>query len=169
MVEAKSWKAFLGSVLSDTNRGKLKKTSDYILNKNKLLLRKIEDLEDVRIAMKCLVEVREDFISMDKDLILLEDIYALLAKFKIDISKEEQDIIDSLRYNFSNMLQTAKQVQATICEMQEPLKDELIQGVAALKKEVEEFCRDFDIKGPMVEGISAKEASERYIQNLCGQ
>jgi dynein heavy chain len=161
MVEAKSWKTTLGLVLSNIYREKLKKISEYIINKNKPLIRTIKDLEDVRVAMKCLTEVREDFISMDKELIHTEEIYTLLATFEIEISKEEQDIVDSFRYNFTNMLRMAKEVQDKICEMQEPLKDELVSGITALKKEVEEFDKDFDIKGPMIIGISAKEASER--------
>jgi len=46
--------------------------------------------------------------------------------------------------------------------MQEPLKKELIDGVAVLKKKVTQFDIDFELNGPMVEGIVAKEASERY-------
>ena len=161
MVEAKSWKTSLGLVISNAYKEKLKKISEYIIVKNKVLIRPIKDLEDVRLAMKCLTEVRQDFIAMDKDLMQIEEIYTLMTKFKIDISKEEQDIVDSFRYNFTNMLTTAKEVQVKVCEMQEPLKAELIAGVAALKVEVAVFFKDFDIRGPMVEGIPAKEASER--------
>ncbi|OXU30794.1 hypothetical protein TSAR_013179 [Trichomalopsis sarcophagae] len=163
VVEAKSWKTILGLVLSNTYKGKLNRISEYIVNKNKILMRTIKDLEDVRLAMKCLAEIREDFIPMDKELITIEEIYTLMAKFQIKFSKEEQDIVDSFRYNFTNMLKTAKEVQANICEIQEPLKDELIGGVMALKNEVEKFDKDFDIKGPMIEGIPAKEASERVL------
>lgn len=46
--------------------------------------------------------------------------------------------------------------------MQEPLKKELVGGVAILKTKVAEFDIDFELNGPMVEGIPAKEASERY-------
>lgn len=50
--------------------------------------------------------------------------------------------------------------------MQEPLKTELIDGVAVLKKKVAQFDIDFEFSGPMVEGIPAKEASERYDVSL---
>lgn len=46
--------------------------------------------------------------------------------------------------------------------MQEPLRKELINGVVVLKEKVTQFDIDFEINGPMVEGIPAKEASERY-------
>ncbi|CAK9824517.1 Dynein axonemal heavy chain 8 [Anthophora retusa] len=163
LIEARMWKTLLGQMLSTTYKEKLKRITDYINDKNKVLARTIKDLEDVRIAMKCLGEIRDDFISLDIELILIEETYTLMGKFNIPVSKEEQDIVDSLRYNFTNMLNTAKEVQARICEMQEPLKKELTDGVALFKQAVIEFDNDFELHGPMVEGIPAKEASDRLI------
>lgn len=206
-VEASAWKKSLGVSLSNRYKQKLYKITEYIQEKNKILSRNIKDLEDVRVAMKCLGEIRNDFISLDMELILIEEAYTLMGKFNVDISKEEHDIVDGLRYNFSNMLHTvstcgfylsllssfdtlscwliisssfqvtlflptinnihlrsfyqAKGVQAVICEMQEPLRNELVEGVTILKQNVIEFDIDFEFNGPMVEGIPAKEASER--------
>lgn len=103
-VEASSWKKLLGSTLSINYKNKLMKISEYINEKNKVLLRPIKDLEDVRIAMKCLSTIRDDFITFDMELILIEETYSLMGYFNIDIMKEEQDIVDSLRFNFNNML-----------------------------------------------------------------
>lgn len=103
-VEANAWKKSLGFILSKKYKEKLKNITDYIEEKNKILSRNIKDLEDVRVAMKCLGEIRNDFITLDMELILIEETYILMGKFNIDISKEEQDIVDGLRYNFSNML-----------------------------------------------------------------
>lgn len=93
-------------MLSTTYKEKLKRITEYISDKNKILAREIKDLEDVRVAMKCLGEIREDFISLDMELILIEETYSLMGAFQIPFSKEEQDIVDSLRYNFTNMLNT---------------------------------------------------------------
>lgn len=56
--------------------------------------------------MKCLGEIRDDFISLDMELIQIEETYTLMGKFNIDISREDQDIVDGLRYNFNSMLNT---------------------------------------------------------------
>lgn len=94
----------MGIILSNKYKEKLQQITDYIFEKNKILSRRIKDLEDVRVAMKCLGEIRDDFISLDMELILIEETYTLMGKFNIDILKEDQDIVDGLRYNFSNML-----------------------------------------------------------------
>lgn len=105
-VEANAWKKSLGVILSHKYKTKLQRIMDYIYEKNKVLARRIKDLEDVRVAMKCLREIRDDFILLDMELILIEEAYTLMGKYDVNILKEEQDIVDGLRYNFSNMLNT---------------------------------------------------------------
>jgi len=90
--------------LSKRYKEKLQVIVDYINDKDIILSRRIKDLEDVRIAMKCLGEIRDDFIPLDMELILIEETYTLMGKFNVDILKEDQDIVDGLRYNFTRML-----------------------------------------------------------------
>ncbi|XP_051153326.1 dynein axonemal heavy chain 8 isoform X1 [Leptopilina boulardi] len=163
MEEAGIWKKTFGLILSKTYEEKLRKIVGYIDEKNKILSRDINDLEDVRIAMRCLGEIRNDFISMDIELISIEETYALMSKYNVTYTQEEQNTVDNLRDCFSNLLNTAEKIQQIICEMQEPLKKELTDGVAIFKKDVINFDADFEKNGPMVEGLPAKEASDRMI------
>lgn len=45
--------------------------------------------------------------------------------------------------------------------MEQPLLRELTEGISDFKAAIDEFNVEYEAKGPMVEGISAKEASER--------
>lgn len=45
--------------------------------------------------------------------------------------------------------------------MQEPFKQELIKEIQKFTNDIEIFDRDFDISGPMVPGLPAREASDR--------
>lgn len=163
-MEVKNWKLSYGSILSSNYKTKLTSIINYIEDKKKVLSRAINDLEDVRLAMKCLDAIRNDFIDLDRQLIAIEETYTLMALFDIAVFKEDQNAVDGLRYSFTNMLQKAKEVQGKICEIQEPLKKELIEGVEVLKKDVENFDAEFERNGPLEEGIPAKEASERYFE-----
>lgn len=44
--------------------------------------------------------------SMDMELDLIEESYATFVQFRIDIPKEDSDMVDGLRYAFKNMLLT---------------------------------------------------------------
>ena len=63
-------------------------------------------MDDVRSAMSCLDLIRENFIRIDITLGLIEETYALFAKFGVFVPKEEQEKVDSLRYNFELMIET---------------------------------------------------------------
>lgn len=53
-------------------------------------------------------------------------------------------------------------MQETLCEVQDPMKQELMEGVSEFAQQVAEFDEDFEQNGPMVEGLEAREASDRY-------
>lgn len=102
-VETENWRTVFGSALSKNYKIKLKRMTDYINDKNEILARSIQDLEDVRVAMKCLGELRDDFIFLDAELIMIEETYTLMGKFRVPVLKEDQNIVDSLRYSFTKM------------------------------------------------------------------
>lgn len=54
--------------------------------------------------MACLQLIRENFIEMDLDLGLMEEAYGIFSRFKIDVPKEDIERIDTLRFNFENMV-----------------------------------------------------------------
>lgn len=55
--------------------------------------------------MNCLERIRENFIEMDMDLGLMEEAYFTFTKFQINVPKEDIERVDTLRYNFNNMVQ----------------------------------------------------------------
>lgn len=63
VAKSKEWKVILGQKLSVTYNKRLKEIVDFISEKEKILSRKLKDLDDVRMAMNCLIDVREHFIT----------------------------------------------------------------------------------------------------------
>ncbi|XP_076264862.1 dynein heavy chain 8, axonemal kl-3 [Rhynchophorus ferrugineus] len=163
LVESEAWKHIMGYNLSCRYKKKLNSMVDFIKTQEKILNKPIQDLDDCRNAMACLATIRENFIEMDLDLSLMEEAYSTFGKFKIDTPKEDIERVESLRFNFQNMVTHSKTVQEDICEVQGPLLEELTNGVATFKEEVEAFDKDFEEKGPMIPGLSAREASDRVL------
>ncbi|KRT82784.1 hypothetical protein AMK59_4319, partial [Oryctes borbonicus] len=163
LIESDAWKHLLGKNLGLKYKDKLTEMVDFIKQQEKILAKPINDLDDCRLAMACLQLIRENFIEMDLDLGLMEEAYSTFAKFKIDVPKEDIERIDTLRFNFNNMVNNAKTVQEQICHVQGPLLEELTNGVKGFYQDVLEFDKDFDQNGPMIPGLSAREASDRVL------
>ncbi|XP_039952580.1 dynein heavy chain 8, axonemal [Bactrocera tryoni] len=159
--ESKKWKVMLGQLLSAQYKKQLDEMVDFITEMEIILSKPINDLDDVRQAMNCLEKIRDNFITMDMNLSLIIDTYALFAQYNIFIPKDDYDKVDSLQLAFNKMLENAKKTSQRISDMEGPLLRELNEGIAQFVKEFEQFNIDFEANGPMVEGISAKEASDR--------
>lgn len=91
-------------------KDKLNIMVDFIKTQEKILNKPIRDLDDCRLAMKCLEVIRDNFIEMDMDLNLMEEAYALFVKFKIDVPKEDIERVESLRFNFQNMVNHVRNI-----------------------------------------------------------
>ncbi|CAG9855812.1 unnamed protein product [Phyllotreta striolata] len=163
LVESETWKHILGRKLITNYKDKLNEMVTFIKMQEKTLSKTIRDLDDCRIGMKCLEVIREHFIEMDMGLVVIEEAYAIFIGNQIDISKEDIDQVESLRLNFTNMINHSKQVQEEIYNIQGVLLEELTKGVTKFKEEVIKFDIDFEERGPMVPGLTAREASDRVL------
>ncbi|XP_060520516.1 dynein axonemal heavy chain 8 isoform X2 [Cylas formicarius] len=163
LVESDSWKHIMGKNLSDRYKKKLTVMVDFIKAQEKILNKPLRDLDDCRNAMACLATIRENFIEMDMDLNLMEEAYGIFGRFKIDTPKEDVERVESLRFNFQNMIHHSKTVQENISSVQGPLLEELTAGVEQFQVDVEVFDKDFEEKGPLIPGLSAREASDRVL------
>lgn len=72
---------------------------------------------------------------------------------------------NSKNTHLSFLLFQSQQVQQKIVDMQGPLQSELTEGVATFLEDVLKFDADYDAFGPMTPGLTAREASDRYVLN----
>ncbi|XP_072136268.1 dynein axonemal heavy chain 8-like [Mobula birostris] len=160
-VEAKGWKIVLSRFLNEQFKEKMSAISAFISKQMKNMARPIQDLDDVRFAMDSLAEVRENEIQMDMTLGPIEEAYSILNKFDVEISKEEAEGADTLRYFFNKMQVKARNVQDELMKVQPKFKADLLESVDIFQKEVLKYGRQYEKEGPMVPGILPAEASTR--------
>lgn len=98
---------------------------------------------------------------MELELDVMIEIYMIFSKFEIDIPQEDYDQVDSLKLRFKNMIDHSKAVSDQIADMKDTLYVELTEGIEDLKAEIEVFNEEFETKGPMIDGLPAKVASDR--------
>lgn len=89
------------------------------------------------------------------------EIYMLFSEFEIDIPQEDYDQVHSLKLRFKNMIDHSKAVGDQIANMKDSLFAELTKGIEDLKTAIEVFNEEFEAKGPMIDGLPAKVASDR--------
>ncbi|XP_064651602.1 dynein axonemal heavy chain 8-like [Lineus longissimus] len=160
-VEARAWEVLFARQLNLEYKKKLDDIVDYVEDNSMKLARPIKDLEDVRHAMAALDDIRQNQIRIDMVLGPIEETYAMLQKFQVNVAIEEINKVDSLRYSFGRLLSRAGQVQSELVAIQPKFKTRLLESVETFHHEVSDYTTEYDSDGPMAEGIAPQEASDR--------
>ena len=159
--EAATWKKQFAKNLHTQGLERLRAIHDYMRETTLKLNRAIEDLEDVRVAMGVLREIRHREAEIDAVLTPIEDVYALLSRYQVRVPKEETDTVSELRFGWGKMKTLAISVNDNLSRLQVGFKRDLIKEVKAFVVDAAEFRDDWDANGPAVPGLSPVEAVDR--------
>ncbi|EPY86356.1 dynein heavy chain 5, axonemal [Camelus ferus] len=161
--ETKAWMFVIGRHCNKKYRSEMENIFTLVEEFNKKLSRPIKDLDDIRIAMAALKEIREQQIPIDFQVGPIEESYALLNKCGLLIAKEEMDKVDTLRYTWEKLLARASEVQNELVSLQPSFRKELVSTVQVFLQDCHQFYLDYDLNGPMASGLKPQEASDRLI------
>ncbi|OON20369.1 dynein heavy chain, region 2, partial [Opisthorchis viverrini] len=129
----------------------------------KLFTRPVKDLDDIRIMMTAIKELRDVEVDIDRKLGPIEDSYTLLSKYRIPVDKGEFEKADTLRYSWEKLNHLMSTAHEELIEIQPKYRAELLESIAQLKEDCVAFFEDYDTVGPMVPNISPGEASDRLV------
>ncbi|CAI9168324.1 unnamed protein product [Rangifer tarandus platyrhynchus] len=160
-IEAKAWKMLLCRYLNEEYKKKMSDMIAFINEYLKKLSRPIRDLDDVRFAMEALSCIRDNEIQMDMTLGPIEEAYAILNRFEVEVTKEESEAVDTLRYSFNKLQSKAVSVQDELVQVQPKFKSSLLESVEVFREDVMNFAEAYETEGPMVPNIPPQEASNR--------
>ncbi|XP_024899314.1 dynein heavy chain 5, axonemal [Pteropus alecto] len=161
--ETKAWMVVIGRHCNKKYRSEMENIFTLVEEFNKKLNRPIKDLDDIRIAMAALKEIKEQQIPIDFQVGPIEESYALLNKYGLLIAKEEMDKVDTLRYAWEKLLVHASEVQNELVSLQPSFRKELISTVEVFVRDCHQFYLDYDSNGPMASDLKPQEASDRLI------
>uniref|UniRef100_A0AAV2L334 AAA+ ATPase domain-containing protein n=1 Tax=Knipowitschia caucasica TaxID=637954 RepID=A0AAV2L334_KNICA len=158
-LECCRWKQAFGAALSLRASTQMEQVSAFVGAASKRLQRPITDLEDVRNAMATLREIREEEIRIEASIAPIEESFSLLLKHQLLLNNSEKT--DVLMYNWRQLQDLAVQTQDSLIQLEPRMKTELLMSVKDFRTSVEMFYREYQERGPGVEGVSPIEASER--------
>ncbi|KAL6108919.1 dnah5 [Pungitius sinensis] len=161
--ETKNWMVNYGLYCSRKYRSDMEQIFAFVDEAGKKLNRQIKDLDDIRIAMASLKEIREQQISTDFLLGPVEESYAMLHKYELSVAKEEADKVDTLRYTWEKLLSRSTEVQNELVALQPNFRGELLSNVETFVEDCQHFYQDYDKDGPMAVGLAPQDASDRLI------
>ena len=132
-----------------------------IIDFDKKLDREILNLDDVRIIMETQKKIRATEIDLDMQIENVEDAYELIVNFGYHVPKEEIEKVENLNSTWVELQKKAMGIHILLLGVQEQFQAELIKNLAIFNDECKQFVEDYFERGPMEEGLSPKQASDR--------
>lgn len=102
---------------------------------------------------------------MELDISKIVEAYGLFSTFEIEVSREDTENVNGVQMRFNKIIDLSKAVAREVDSKQVVLFHELTQGISGFPAEIEQFNIEFETRGPMVDGLPAKEASDRVWKN----
>eukprot|EP00708_Paratrimastix_pyriformis_P001956 GAFH01000693.1.p1 GENE.GAFH01000693.1~~GAFH01000693.1.p1 ORF type:complete len:4356 (-),score=2006.36 GAFH01000693.1:5-11701(-) len=156
------WKAQYSSSLRSGAHDAIAQLAEFIEDHCNRLSRPLADpdLAEIAAMVNTLREVREKECNLDLELIPAEEKYAFLNKYKVPVSEEERDLLDTIRYKWKKVKTQSVSVQDVLASIQGPNLAKLKTGIKEFQAEVVKYKREYDAVGPMVPA-PPKQAMER--------
>uniref|UniRef100_A0A8C4SPC6 Dynein axonemal heavy chain 5 n=1 Tax=Erpetoichthys calabaricus TaxID=27687 RepID=A0A8C4SPC6_ERPCA len=161
--ETKAWMVDFGRHCNKKYRTEMENIFAFVEEACKKLNRQIKDLDDIRISMAALKEIREQQINIDFQIGPIEESYTMLNKYDLLVAKEEAERVDTLRYTWEKLLGRGNEVQNELVTLQPNFRGELISNVQMFVEDCDNFYKDYEQDGPMVLGLAPQDASDRLI------
>ncbi|KAL4616938.1 dynein heavy chain 5, axonemal [Arapaima gigas] len=161
--ETKAWMVDYGHHCNRKYRTEMEQIFTFVEEANKKLNRQIKDLDDIRIAMTTLKEIREHQIDIDFQIGPIEECYAMLHKYELLVAKEDAEKVDTLRYTWEKLLVRGTDVQKELAVLEPKFRGELVSNVEMFVEDCTHFYKDYDKNGPMAVGLPPHDASDRLI------
>ncbi|XP_076010940.1 dynein axonemal heavy chain 5 isoform X2 [Genypterus blacodes] len=159
--ETKSWMMDYGLYSKRKYRSEMEQIFAFVDEAGKKLNRPIKDLDDIRIAMAALKDIREHQIAIDFQVAPIEESYAMLNKYELSVAKEEAEKVDTLRYTWEKLLFKSTEVQNNLVSLQPRFRGQLASNVETFVEDCRHFYQDYEKDGPMVVGLAPQDASDR--------
>ncbi|EDO35603.1 predicted protein [Nematostella vectensis] len=161
--ETKAWCISFSRYCNQKYRMEMEEIFTFVEDMTKRLSRPIKDLDDIRLAMNALKEIRSQEIKIDMNIGPIEESYQMLARYDMPIAREESERVDTLRYSWEKLQSLATESQDHLIGIQSNFKGGLIDEVQTFILDVGSFAGDYNSTGPMVPNVPPREASDRLI------
>ena len=162
--EAETWKKQYSANLHMQAKKELDGITAWMQEMNRHLKREINDLDDVRMAMKYLTDIRDKEAMLDWEFGPVVEKYGMLSRYEVAVPKEELDVVGDLTYSWKKLKTLSDTITDKLRSMQTGFRKGLVRNVKMFNVDVIQFRNDFEANGPGVPGLPPLEANERLLK-----
>ncbi|CAF3729197.1 unnamed protein product [Adineta steineri] len=161
--EIREWVIVFGQSCNQKYRKEMNEVLRFIEDIEKRLSREIKDLEDIRLVMIAVKDLRENEIRIDMNIAPIEESYAMLQTHNVNVAREEIERSETLRYRWGRLQNRCATMTSYLLDIQPKYRSELLKNVKIFHEECKQFYSDYEQRGPTKPGLTPRESSDRQI------
>jgi len=160
-----SWKSLHASLLADRAQTAKEAALAYTARLRFKLCERVTTLEQLNETVNLLEELRNMQNSVDEVYRPLEEAYAKLSAYDQRLSRQSIEDVQGLRDEWQKLVEEAEDVYAQLTrERKSGFEQELDKQMNIFVVEVIQFRNEFDMRGPLVSGVSPADAVLRLAE-----
>jgi len=159
--EISSWKTEFSKTLHRKAFMELKALEGRYSHLVAALGREVEDITDVAAVVHALQEAREEELDFDRQMTIVEEMYAFMESCAVPLPKEELCALGDLQYAQRSVCAAIQKASAVLSSTHDAFVSDVKENAIALVKVAASLRAQWDSAGPAVPGLAPLEAAER--------
>lgn len=86
-----------------------------------------------------------------------------MMKFHVPLTEEDVERVDAVRITWHRLQQRSLDHHCHLVAIQPSFRQELLDNLTQFRVDCTQFCADYDVDGPMIQGLTPREASDRLL------
>ena len=123
----------------------------------------IRDVVETRRAVETLREIRNREVEFEMSIDQVDEAVNILVKHHFELSTSDLEHVQCVASAWRSLQRRALEHHQELVAVQPAFKRQLLDNLRIFRIDVNDFCADYETNGPMVQGLTPRQASDRLI------
>lgn len=94
---------------------------------------------------------------------LLQEAFNVVTRYELPVDREDLEQVDNLRYTWQQLIARAMETNCLLLSLQPHFSNDLCHNLECFCRDTVQYCHDYHTSGPMMPGLTPREASDRLL------
>lgn len=93
----------------------------------------------------------------------MQEAFNVVTRYELPVDREDLEQVDNLRYTWQQLIARAMETNCLLLSLQPHFANDLCHNLECFCCDTVQYCHDYHTSGPMVPGLTPREASDRLL------
>lgn len=94
---------------------------------------------------------------------MFQEAFNVVTRYELPVDREDLEQVDNLRYTWQQLIARAMETNCLLLSLQPHFAEDLCRNLDCFHRDTIQYCHDYRTSGPMIPGLTPREASDRLL------